>query len=237
MQPEAGGVARHAAMKRLIHRGSVWCCLAGLVLFFAGLLMADLLPPLSPHSSAGQIALHWRTNTDLRRFGLLLITFAGVMIAPFVAVTSAQMKRIEGATAPLSYLQLGTGFLLVVAFIVPGYLMEVEAFRSARAPSEVLLINDTAWILFVGMFPPFFFQCLAIAGACFLDQQQTIFPRWLGYLNVWVALIFVPAGLIYFFKTGPFAWNGIFPFWVALADIGVWFCAMAYALLRVPAET
>lgn len=41
---------------------------------------------------------------------------------------------------------------------------------------------------------------------------QIVFRRWVGYLNIWAALLLAPAVLIYFFKTGPFAWNGILVF-------------------------
>lgn len=42
----------------------------------------------------------------------------------------------------------------------------------------------------------------------------------------------MPAGLIYFFKTGPFAYDGAFAFWRPVTVFFVWATAMCWALLR-----
>jgi hypothetical protein len=57
----------------------------------------------------------------------------------------------------------------------------------------------------------------------------------LGYLNLLVAFSFVPDVLAYFFKTGPFAWNGVFVFWLALTTYSVFLVAMAVACRRANA--
>ena len=63
-------------------------------------------------------------------------------------------------------------------------------------------------------------QNIAIGIAAFKDTEAKVFPRWLGYFNFWAALAFLPAALLYFFKTGPFAWDGVFVFWVPLTIFG-----------------
>jgi uncharacterized membrane protein YciS (DUF1049 family) len=79
---------------------------------------------------------------------------------------------------------------------------------------------------------PTFFQLLVIAMAIFDDKEQKVFPRWLGYLNVWVAIGFTPTALIYFFKHGPFAWNGLLAFWLALTIFCGWFLTMFVYVVR-----
>ncbi|MGE3297731.1 MAG: hypothetical protein AB7I68_10315 [Porticoccaceae bacterium] len=44
-------------------------------------------------------------------------------------------------------------------------------------------------------------------------------------------MLFVPGGLLTFFKTGPFAWDGLFVFWVPLVVFLLWYGAM-FVLLR-----
>jgi hypothetical protein len=52
----------------------------------------------------------------------------------------------------------------------------------------------------------------------------------LGILNFWVAFLFVPDILAFFFHSGPFAWNGIFIFWLAFVAYAVFLIAMGLVL-------
>jgi hypothetical protein len=79
------------------------------------------------------------------------------------------------------------------------------------------------------VFPPVLVQQLALATAVFGHPGQTIFPRWVGYFNVWCALLLVPAVLLPFFKSGPFAWHGILEFWLAGIVFFGWILVMTYA--------
>jgi len=75
-------------------------CLLGLLVF------CGFVPPPSPAAAAVQITEQLRTGTNSIRFGLLLMVFGSAFLAPFVAVVSVQMKRIEGLSSPLTYVQL-----------------------------------------------------------------------------------------------------------------------------------
>jgi hypothetical protein len=156
---------------------------------------------------------------------------AGALTAPWVAAISTQLKRIEGERCPLTWTQLGLGMLGVLLFIFPTMVMQAIAFRPNRDPQLMLLLDDVAWLPFIGVFACATVQGFAIGFAIFQDKHEKVFPRWLGYFNIWVALLFVPASLIYFFKTGPFAWNGIFCFWLPLTAFGAWFFVM-FPMLR-----
>lgn len=46
------------------------------------------------------------------------------------------------------------------------------------------------------------------------DRENRYFPRWLGYYNLWAALIFTPGTFNMFFHHGPLAWNGFIVFWI-----------------------
>ena len=62
------------------------------------------------------------------------------------------------------------------------------------------------------------------------DGSRTVlWPRRRGW---WVALLISPAGIIVFFKHGPFAWNGLFGFFVPLAAFAAWIAVMVVLLLR-----
>jgi hypothetical protein len=211
----------------------LWCGPAAIVLFLIAFWpLAGLMPPPSPHETAAQIQSLYLHHTDLKRLGFMLMMVAGTLTGPFVAVVATQMKRIEGEHSPLTWTQLGLGMLGVLLFLFPTMFMQAAAFRPYRDPQLTLLINDVAWLPFIGAFAPAVFQGFAIAIACFRDTEERVYPRWLGYFNIWCALSFIPAALIYFFKSGAFAWNGAFCFWLPLTVFSVWFFVMFWATRR-----
>jgi hypothetical protein len=211
----------------------LWAGLAAIILFFIGYwFMAGLVPPPSPNDTAHQVVLFWSHNVTLTRFGLVVTLLAGTLTGPWVAVIATQMKRIEGEHSPLTWTQLGLGMISVLVFLFPVIVMLAILFRPGRDPQLILMMDDLSWLPFVGLFMPAMVQGLAIALAIFKDKEEKVFPRWLGYFNVWVALLFIPDILIYSFKTGPFAWNGLIGFWVALSIFGIWFFVMFPYLRR-----
>lgn len=211
-----------------------WCGVVFLVLFTIGwALLARFLPPPSPGLGADEVAAIYQQNTGAIRFGLMLAMIAGGLTAPWVAVIANQMRRIEGSSPVLTYTMLVAGAAGVLILVLPTMIWSVAAFRPERAPELILLLNDFGWLLFVMTFSPFFVQNMVIGLAIFSDSaSEPVFPRWLGYFNIWVAILLVPGGLVTFFKTGPFAWDGILAFWLPLVIFFAWFLVMFVALLN-----
>ena len=89
------------------------CALSGLfgvLLFFAGIMLAGVFPPPSPQLSPEQVVDLYQGNTQQLRFGFLLVMVSGMFVLPLVAVISVQIRRIEGQALPLlAYLQLAAG--------------------------------------------------------------------------------------------------------------------------------
>lgn len=76
-------------------------------------------------------------------------------------------------------------------------------------------------------------QAAAVAVAVLGDKStRPLIPRWVGYFNLWVILLFLPGGLATFFKTGAFAWNGLLAFWLAAVVFGLWYVVMTVMLRR-----
>ncbi|MGD9663540.1 MAG: hypothetical protein AB7U63_20045, partial [Porticoccaceae bacterium] len=53
-----------------------------------------------------------------------------------------------------------------------------------------------------------------------------------GFYNIAVTTLFLPVGLIFFFKAGPFAWNGMIGFWIPLLDFFIWMVVMTVFLFK-----
>jgi hypothetical protein len=209
----------------------MWCVWSGIafaVFFTLGFWpISHFMPPPSPTMDAAEVASMYAANTNQIRFGLLVMMGSSGLILPFTVAIAAQMKRMEDAPTTLTYLQLVSGALGTMFFIVPCVLWSVAAFRPERSPELIQLMNDAGWMLFLMPFTTFIVQNFAIGIAILGDTSaQPVFPRWLGFFNFWVAVLFIPGGLLTFFKTGPFAWNGLLAFWVPFVVFFTWYIVM-----------
>lgn len=165
---------------------------------------------------------------------MIFILIAGALFGAFTASIAAQMRRMENRTTPvLTYTQLAAGIASMLLFIIPALVWTVAAYRPERSPEITQALNDIGWFFFVMPFVLAFLQNLAIGFAVLGDRKShPVFPRWLGYFNFWLALLYVPGCLVTFFKSGPFAWNGLLAFWVPASVFGSWFLVMSIYVMK-----
>lgn len=211
-----------------------WSGVISMILFGVALWpLAQFIPPLAPTLTPAEVAAFYQKNATGIRVAMVLILMVGGLNTAFAAVISAQLRRIEKVNPVLTYTQMLSGGVGSVIFILPAMLFTITAFRPDRPPEITYLLNDMSWICLVIPFGQLVVQCFAIGLAILGDEGELpVFPRWVAFFNFWVALLFLPAGLITFFKTGPFAWNGIVAFWVPAIAFGVWFFVMFFTLRR-----
>ena len=125
------------------------------------------------------------------------------------------------------------GAMGVLAFLLPIMIWCTIAFRPDRDPQLMLLFNDLAWLMLTTIVSPAIVQNIAIGLAILGDKNPIrVFPKWAAYFNFWIATSFMPALIVPFFKTGPFAWDGIIGFWVPLVDFGAWIWVMFFLLRK-----
>jgi hypothetical protein len=217
---------------------SLWCAHSGLV--FAVVLgigafgITGWLPPVDPSRDATAILAMFQEDRMSIRVGISVTALGAVLFWTFAAAISMQMKRIEGEHHPLSYIQMACASGGIMALLIPSYFWLALAYRpETMSPQTIQLINDFAWISFIGMYPPGFLQNICI-GICILSDRRAepIFPRWLAYANFWIALGFLFAALLPFFQDGPFAWNGIVGFWVLATEFFGWIILMWWFVVR-----
>lgn len=193
----------------------------------AGLLMSGFVPPPAPTLSADEIAAVYANNAMMIRLGMIL-GLAG--IAGFIAlvcVITTQMRHMDTPSRLPADLQLGAGAIGVLTLMFPNMVLAIAAFRPERDPALTQLLNDIAWLLVIPAFPTFLAQFGAIAIGALTDKRaDPIYPRWAGYLNIWLALLLIPGAFAYIFRTGPFAWNGLLSFWIAASAFFVWLILM-----------
>lgn len=203
----------------------LWCSWGYLALLFIGWgAVAGFLPPTHPIDGALKIGQLYASDHTRIRAGMVIVMFAALAFIPFAAAVSQFIARIERTPGVLTY-----GFLLGAAgnmclTIYPALWWLVAAFRPNRAPQLTQLMNDAAWLQFLGGVTIYLAMPLAIAVASLCDRsEQPAFPRWVGWANLWMAIAIIPDQLLFFFKTGPFAWNGLFGIWLPIVWFGGFF--------------
>lgn len=223
-------------MNQKVHRACVYSGFVCVALFLLGFVaIAQLTPPPQPGSSAQVIAEFYRNHVYRIRIGLVLSTFASVLLAPWVAAVSIHMRRIEGKHPMLAYCQLGLGMLLVFELVYCIFFWQVGTFRLERSDESILLLNDLGWIPWDGLTELGVVDALVIGVAILADKgARPVFPRWAGYLNLWIALLYLGGSLNMFFKDGPLAWNGIIAWYIPLGAFCVWIGVMSWLMLQNP---
>lgn len=221
----------NARMQRLCAWCGVFCTLIWLAGFWP---LARNFAPHPPTWGPQDVATFFRTDTNMIRLGLIALGFGAVLYLPWSASISVQMRRIEGEHSVLSWSQLGLGSIFVWVFFLPVLIWLCIAYRPGETSPELLWkMNDMAWLGFINPVCIIFFQGLAIGLAVLGDKRTTpIFPRWFGYMNIWLVVIYLPGSLVPLFKSGPFAWNGVLAWWIPLTLFVVWMVTTTCLLLR-----
>jgi len=235
---DAPELTRPAPVTHTNRRMQMACVWTGPVMIVgwvvAFVVLARFIPPPSPGKSPAEVVDLYRDHTDAIRLGLVITLFASALLVPFAAVITAQLKRIEGPRSVLSWTQLISAGLLSLEFIIPLVVWQAAAYRPDETSAEVMrMLNDLGWLLFVSVVSSAVVQFASIGVAILSDEREVgVFPRWAGYFNLWVAFLVIPAGIVPFFKHGPFAWNGAFGFFLPLVVFAAWIAVMVVLLRR-----
>jgi hypothetical protein len=214
-----------------------WCAYSGyacVLVFMVGFaLIAGFIPPPAPSTGARELAEQYRGDHTRILVGMVVAMFGAAFTGTWIAAITAQLRRVEGRFGVLTILQLAMGSILVLEFELCLLIWETGAFRVDRPDSEVQLMNDLGWITFIGLTGTAIVQCFAIAAVILLDSRpKPVYPRWVAFFNIWVALCFVPGSWNCLFKTGPIAWNGAFSFYVAMVAFLSWYLVNSAAMVK-----
>jgi hypothetical protein len=226
-----------AVDERRVALACVWSGPAFCVLFGIGfVLFAHFLPPPSPDMTAAQVARMYADNRFGIRTGSVLVMVANGFYLTWTAVIAYLMWRAEFRL--MSFVALLGGGIGAMGPFLGSMLWIAAAFRPEQDPGTTQALNDVAWLFTVAYFVPVFFQFLAVGLVGLLaPAERSPWPRWAGYLSLWFATAGVPAALIPFFKTGPFAWDGAFGFWIPAVAFFGFFTVMTPILARSVGRT
>jgi hypothetical protein len=215
----------------------LWCAWAGpaaTVLALVGMVVVSGFIPAQAPSASGRTIAHWYThNATQIRIGLVISMVAFTLFVPFGIAITLQTRRIERRPA-MTYIQIACVAIAALEGVISVVIWIAAAFRPAAIdPNTTRALNDLGWFAFLLDVPPFTLWIGAIGVAILRDKRRVpVFPRWLGYLNLWVAFLVEPAVLIPFFKTGPFAYDGLLALYVPFGSFFAWIVVTTPALIR-----
>lgn len=213
---------------------AIWCGLGYILLLGIGWgAIAGFFPITPPGAGQAEAVAVFADDPTRIRVGMVTVMLGALVLIPFGAVIAYVVKRVEGGAGVLTFsVLLGTAGLMVLTFY-PAMTWLVAAYRPERDPSLTYLLSDAGWLQFVGGLTMLLAMPLALAAAAFLDERDdAVFPRWFGYLNVWVVLLLLPDQLLFFFHDGPFSWNGLMGFYVPAIAFIAWFATTIHLLRR-----
>lgn len=219
------------------YRTNLFCAWAGFgylgVLLLGWALVAGFLPPHRPAAGVAEIAAIFQGDVTRIRIGMVLTMIGAALCIPFTAILARYIARIEGSPGVLTYSMVLGGMGNTIVTFFPAIFWLVAAYRPERSPDIIYMLNDWAWIQLIGGVTIFWPMPLSLAVAAFCDgSADPVFPRWSGYVSIWLFMLILPDQLLFFFHTGPFAWNGLFGLWLPLTAFGVWFVMSATLAIR-----
>lgn len=218
------------------------CFLCGPILaalFFIGfVVLAGFLPPPAPTLTPAEVAAVYQVHPIRTLVGTFCIMTAMGMLAPWGAAVAARLRVVETGVPVLTYVQLINCAVSTMVVVFCPMFWAAAAYRPFDTSPEIIrVMNDIAWFLVLAPWPPFTFWLFGVAGAILIDKRPVPdFPRWLAFFGIWAGILFVPAGGVLIFKTGPFAWNGLLAFYIPVIAFFLWLVIMSYYGLRAVAS-
>ncbi|MFJ8927587.1 hypothetical protein ACIRLA_13515 [Streptomyces sp. NPDC102364] len=221
-------------LKFRLYRFSVWCGVAVAVAnTLAFSVIGKLTPPVAPTDNAATVAQFMSDHRSGILWAVVLMGLVVPLFYPFAVITSLQMRRIEGGWGLLSMVQLTTGVVAPTGWLYPLAVLATAAYRPDRSPELIRLLSDQFWLTYVGVAVIFVVNVGSIGVAALIDRSpKPVFPRWFGWINIVLAVVFLPGVFVYVVTDGPFAWDGAYALYGPTIAFVVWKIAMIVVLLR-----
>lgn len=159
-------VARPPTMIEKHQRLCVWVGLAFVPVFGAVFILMGWLPPPSPNLNANEIARIFGEDRNRIRIGMYMLTFVAPLLAFFGAALTHQCRMLVG-NSPLVWVQALCAAVLMLEFLIPQMVWQTALFRTERAPETVQMLNDQAWLLYLGVVGTVMVQLIVLAICIF----------------------------------------------------------------------
>lgn len=198
------------------------------VVFF---VMTRTQPPPKPWWNEAQILQWFTTHQTGIQWGFALCFLTAGLTACQNGLIGYSMRRMSVSRAfGYSYIAI-YGTAAFPGMLLAATMFAVGALRLDRDPELLMLIYDMGFLSFQGTMGIFLIGSLVWMLAILIDRNQ-VFPKWFGYFCLCNAFTEFVIVTIWFTREGPFAWNGVTAYWIALVVWGI-YTAVFIKLLKM----
>ena len=215
-----------------------WGIGLGVVYAFAFVFLLQQVPTKNPAWSPEQVADWYVHNQGKIKWGAVIGGWTGAFMMPILAVLTIQMARAEtGGWKIWSALSLVSGALMAMLLMLPPLFWGVAAYTAPRKDPEVTtLMHELATLTLTSTDQFYIFMWVGVTVIALRPTTQLVknnpFPRWWGYLSLWITFLFESGAISFVPRSGPFAWNGLLVFWSPLSLFGVWITIQSWLIFR-----
>jgi hypothetical protein len=219
-------------------RAILWWGIGLAVVYTVALIfLLQQVPTKNPAWSAEQVAAWYADNQGKIKWGAVIAGWAGAFMMPILAVFAVQMARVEGGWKIWSALSLVSGALMSLFLALPPLFWGVAAYTAPRKDPEVTtLMHELGTLTLTTTDQYYIFMWVGITVIALRPATQLVknnpFPRWWGYLSLWITIMFEAGAVAFVPRSGPFAWNGLLVFWSPLSLFGVWITIQSWLVFR-----
>jgi hypothetical protein len=226
-------------MDTAMMKAGLW---SGVVLVI-GLLVAQgflmhFIPGLGPNMSGQAVKDHFIERRGQIQVGTILQCISWSFYPTWGIAMTVFLRKMERGYPFLTYSSIaliGGGSVFFILIPMTWGVMALNAHTMDAGLMKIM--NDWVWFDWLFTWPPFSVWMIVIGLSILRDQNHTkLYPRWVAYYNFWSALFIVPAGLIVFFKTGPFAFDGFGAFWFPVFVFFGWMITMTVTTFQAIAR-
>jgi hypothetical protein len=95
------------------------------------------------------------------------------------------------------------------------------------------MLFDVDWLTIDLAFGVTILQYVALGVVASRDpRDKPLFPRWLAWLGIWIALEFVVELIMPYFRSGPFSWSGLFAYWIPFFGPFTWIVLITVFMIK-----
>jgi hypothetical protein len=214
---------------------AIWCGVVSIVLYvvFWGILGHNVPPPSPSYNADEVVANYFGPYHTSILIGMVAAAVVGILYLPWSAAVSIIMRRPEHNVHLLSNIELLGGAITAWLLAECAAMWAHAAHYGTSNPVLTEMLWREGWFIFDLTYMITTVQMVGAGIYALTDKSRNrVFPRWTGWWAIAGGLSFVPLILVPFVTDGPFAWNGLWNFWVVWGAWITWFAIDTFYILR-----